>query len=98
MQHSEDPGSAAFHPMSPNSGDHYYPPSHGPKDERPPWNPHMAAYDHQVGQGCQISFQMILMVLLNISAVVMQPATLEFVFMSRCYAWGRFIITLRLWE
>ncbi|XP_076145112.1 thyroid receptor-interacting protein 6 [Alosa pseudoharengus] len=48
MQHPEDPGSVAFRPLSPKSGDHYYPPSHGPKDERNTWNPHMAGYDHQV--------------------------------------------------
>lgn len=49
MPHPEDPSSAAFRPLSPKSGEHYYPPSHGHKDERPPWNPHMAGYDHQVG-------------------------------------------------
>ncbi|KAL2079775.1 hypothetical protein ACEWY4_025519 [Coilia grayii] len=40
MQHPEEPGSAAFRPLSPKSADHYYTPSH----------PHMPGYDHQ-GRG-----------------------------------------------
>ncbi|KAL2079798.1 hypothetical protein ACEWY4_025542 [Coilia grayii] len=37
MQHPEEPGSAAFRPLSPKSADHYYTPSH----------PHLPGYDHQ---------------------------------------------------
>ncbi|XP_036403513.1 thyroid receptor-interacting protein 6 [Megalops cyprinoides] len=47
MPHQEDSGSAVFRPLSPKSNDHYYPPSHGPKDDRCSWNPHMASYDLQ---------------------------------------------------
>ncbi|KAG9346380.1 hypothetical protein JZ751_006691 [Albula glossodonta] len=47
MSHQEDSGSAAFRPLSPKSGDLYFPSSHGPKDDRCSWNPHMANYDLQ---------------------------------------------------
>ncbi|KAJ8416624.1 hypothetical protein AAFF_G00325020 [Aldrovandia affinis] len=47
MSHPEDSGSTAFRPLSPNSGDHYYPSSHGSKDDRCSWNPHVASYDLQ---------------------------------------------------
>ncbi|XP_026887140.2 thyroid receptor-interacting protein 6 isoform X1 [Electrophorus electricus] len=39
-------GPSPYHPLSPKSGEHYYPPGHGPKEEHLSWNPHMSSYDH----------------------------------------------------
>ncbi|KAG5852036.1 thyroid receptor-interacting protein 6 isoform X1 [Anguilla anguilla] len=51
MSHQEDSGLTAFRPLSPKSGDHYYPSSHSSKDDRCSWNPHMPSYDLQQNRG-----------------------------------------------
>ncbi|XP_069042748.1 thyroid receptor-interacting protein 6 isoform X1 [Lepisosteus oculatus] len=46
-KHQEDPGPTAFCPLSPQSGDHYYPSSSAGKEERPSWSSQMSAFDLQ---------------------------------------------------
>ena len=47
-QHQDDlSGPSPYHPKS---GEHYYPPADGPKDNHLSWSPHMASYDHHVSQ------------------------------------------------
>ncbi|KAJ8254772.1 hypothetical protein GJAV_G00197190 [Gymnothorax javanicus] len=47
VSRKEDPGLTAFRPLSPQSGDHYYPPPHPSKEEHCSWASHGPSYEHQ---------------------------------------------------